>query len=224
MKDKSKGIGLGVALLVALGVWLWSKRKPAEAAPPAIPPEIPPLGEMADPTSGIRHPEVDPATAYEQLGVEPVSQTELFEAVTSGQPIVSPVVDIEETTENSDAFEAAEDALMARLSALPAGTQCSGAHLDEKGNFYTCVNGYSVLEIRATEPPGELEAKKEEIRETGSVEREPESWMEKEILEQQRTGYTQVERNKLVYEYRQEHPEASGTEAYKDLFGTYLGR
>ncbi|MBA7555707.1 hypothetical protein ES705_48388 [subsurface metagenome] len=63
-----------------------------------------------------------------------------------------------------------------------------------------------------------------EVKETGTVKEEPLTWMEKELLEQTRTGSTEVERNRLVYDYRQAHPGTSGSEAYKTLFGTYLGR
>ncbi|MBA7621560.1 hypothetical protein ES703_28924 [subsurface metagenome] len=221
MKDRKKaaagGIG-GVIVVLALAASLGAK-KAAEA-----PPERPIVGEEAKATLVVRHPEIPPEQAYTQLEVEPTSQQEIIESMAAQEPIVSPVIDIEETSENREAIETVEDTEEAKLMALPNGGQCTKTFLDENGNFYMCWNGYAVLTIRATEPPGELAAKKEEIRETGTVTKEPESWMEKELLEQERTGSTEVERNKMVYNYRIAHPGVSGSEAYKILFGSYLGR
>lgn len=206
-----------LAIIAALGFTAWVFTRPK-------PPEKPVVGEPSKvaPTA-VRHPEVPVEEAYAEVRVEPTSQTELEETVLLKQPIVSPVIDVEETTENRAAIEAIEDAEEAKLMALPPGNQCTKTFLDEKGNYYACVNGYAVLTIRAVEPE-KMEEKKEEIRTTGTVEKEPVSWMEKELLEQERTGYTQVQRNKMVYDYRMAHPGVSGSEAYKILFGTYLGR
>lgn len=232
MKVKGKGIGIGVVLLALVGLFFWSKKKPAEAAPGV---EVPPdnLGEPMTTMPVVRHPEVAPETAYNQLGVEPTSQTELYVAQATKQPLVSPVIGIEETTENREAIETIEDAEEAKLMALPFGGQCSKTFLDGSGNYYSCVNGYAVLTIRASQTPETMEEMKTMIEETGHLEPrttgsrsqiEPETWMEKEVLEEARTGDTQVERNKAVYEYRLAHPGVSGSEAYQIIYGSYLGR
>ena len=44
----------------------------------------------------------------------------------------------------------------------------------------------------------------------------PSAWEEKE---QARTGYTEDERNRMVYEYQMAHPGVLGMEAYRILFG-----
>ena len=217
-------LGIGAALAAA-GLLL-RRKKPAEAAPTA-PGEIPeeaPYELVGDPmttTIIVRHPEVAPQTAYEQLKVEPTSETELLEA-TAGQPLVSPVIDVVETTKTKAAIETIQDTEEAKLMALPFGGQCTTTFLDEKGNYYACVNGYAVLTIKAQDP--NIETKKEEIKETGTVKKEPLTWMEKELLEQERTGYTEAQRHKMVNDYRLAHPGVSGSEAYKILFGSYLGR
>lgn len=219
MKDRKKaaaGGGVGIVVLLALAASLGAKKE-AEA-----PPARPIVGEEYTPV--IRHPEIPPEQAYTELEVEPTSQQEIIVSMAAQEPIVSPVIDIEETTENREAIETVEDTEEAKLMALPNGGQCTKSFLDENGNYYACCNGYAILTIRATETPGELAAKKEEIRTTGTVAEEPLSWMEKELLEQERTGSTEVERNKMVYEYRIAHPGVSGSEAYKILFGSYLGR
>lgn len=213
MKDR----GVIIAILAGLGLWLWSKRKPAEAALVGEP--IPVV-----PVTIVRHPEIPVGTAYSQLGVKPTSDVELLKTQTTQQAIVSPVIDIVETTENRKYIEAIEDAEEVKLNALPKGTQCTTTFLDGSGNYYACCNGYAILTIRATETPAVLEAKKEEIKTTGTVAVEPLSWMEKELLEQARTGYTEVQRHKMVNDYRLAHPGVSGSRAYDILFGSYLGR
>ena len=214
-------LGIG-AVLAALGFLLG--RKPAEAAPEEEIPEEAPYELVGDPMPTaiiVRHPEITPETAYDQLNVKPISETELLEA-TAGQPLVSPVIDIEETTKNRAAIETIEDTEEAKLMALPFGGQCTTTFLDGKGNYYACVNGYAVLTIKAQDP--NIEAKKEEIKETGTVEKEPVTWMEKELLEQERTGYTEAQRHNMVYNYQIAHPGVSGSQAYNILFGSYLGR
>jgi len=223
-------LGIGAAL-AALGFLLG--RKPSKAAPEEeipeeeVPEEIPeeePYELVGDPMTTIpviSHPEIAPETAYDQLNVEPISETELLEAMT-GQPLVSPVIDIEVTTANNAAIETIEDTEEAKLMALPFGNQCKTTFLDEKGNYYACVNGYAILTIKAQDP--DIEAKKEEIKETGTVKKEPLTWMERELLEQERTGYTEAQRHKMVYDYRITHPGVSGLQAYNILFGSYLGR
>ncbi len=220
MKDKKKaaaGAGAGLAVLgVALAIGLGAKK--VEAAPP----EKPIVGEDAKYVPVIRHPDIPPEQAYVELEVLPTPQEEQILSLATGLPIVSPVIDIEETTENRAAIETVEDTEEARLMALPNGGQCTKSFVALNGNYYACCNGYAILTIKGKDP--DIVEKITEIKKTGTVTKEPETWMEKELLEQTRTGATEVERNKAVYNYRQAHPGASGSEAYKALYGSYLGR
>ena len=220
MKDKKKaaaGAGAGLAVLgIALAVGLAGKK--VEAAPP----EKPIVGEDAKYVPVIRHPDIPPEQAYVELEVLPTSQEEQILSLATGQPIVSPVIDIEETTENREYIEAIEDTEEARLMALPNGGQCTKSFVGLDGNYYACCNGYAILTIKGKDP--DIVEKIVEVKETGTVTKEPETWMEKELLEQTRTGYTEAQRHKKVYDYRQAHPGVSGSEAYKILFGSYLGR
>ncbi|MBA7522526.1 hypothetical protein ES705_14645 [subsurface metagenome] len=216
MKDKKEAAGAGLAVIaIALAAGLAAKK--VEAAP-----EKPIVGEDAKYVPVIRHPEIPPEQAYVELEVLPTSQEEQILSLATGLPIVSPVIDIEETSENAAFINVVEDTEEARLMALPNGGQCTETFLDDKGNYYACCNGYAILTIKAQDP--DIQEKVTEIKTTGAVKEEPPTWMEKELLEQARTGYTQVKRNKMVNDYRLAHPGVSGTEAYKILFGTYLGR
>ncbi len=240
MKDKKKaaaGAGAGLAVLgVALALGLAAKK--VEAAPP----EKPTVGEDAKYVPVIRHPDIPPEQAYVELEVLPTSQEEQILSLATGQPIVSPVIDIEETTENSAFIETVEDTEEARLMALPNGGQCTKTFIKD-GNYYACCNGYAVLTIRAESTPEQMAAMTQavggktreeatqaagkayeeaggEIHKAGVYEGQPKdlTWMEKEALEETRTGYTQVERNKMIYNYRIAHPGVSGLEASKILF------
>jgi hypothetical protein len=242
MKDKKKaaaGAGAGLAVLgIALAVGLGAKK--AEAAPPEKP-----VGEDAKYIPVIRHPDIPPEQAYVELGVLPHSQEEQVLSLATGQPLVSVVIDIEETTENRAYIETIEDTEEARLMALPNGGQCTKTFIDAVGNYYACCNGYAILTIRATSTPEQMVAmigavagktSEEAAQAAGEAYKEAggEVWTygtkagqpkveltakEKEALEQARTGYTEVERHRLVYEYRQAHPGVSGLEAGKILFG-----
>ena len=220
MKDKKKaaaGAGAGLAV-IAIAVAAGLAGKKVEAAPP----EKPIVGEDAKYVPVIRHPDIPPEQAYVELEVLPTSQEEQILSLATGQPIVSPVIDIEETTENREYIEAIEDTEEARLMALPNGGQCTKSFVSMDGNYYACCNGYAILTIKGKDP--DLLEKITEIKETGTVTKVPKTWMEKELLEQVRTGYTQVERNRLVYDYRIAHPGVGGAEASEILFGSYLGR
>jgi hypothetical protein len=218
MKDKKKAAGAGAGLaVIAIALAAGLAEKKAEAAP-----EKPIVGEDAKYVPVIRHPDIPPEQAYVELEVLPTPQEEQILSLATGLPIVSPVIDIEETTENREYIETVEDTEEARLMALPNGGQCTKSFVGLDGNYYACCNGYAILTIKGKDP--DIVAKIVEVKETGTVKEEPLTWMEKELLEQTRTGYTEVERNRLVYDYRQAHPGISGSEAYKTLFGTYLGR
>ncbi len=217
MKDKKKAAGAGIGLAVigvAIAAGLGAK-KAAEEKKPIV-------GEDAKYVPVIRHPDIPPEQAYVELEVLPTSQEEQILSLATGLPIVSPVIDIEETSENREYIETVEDTEEARLMALPNGGQCTKSFVALDGNYYACCNGYAILTIKGKDP--DLLEKIVEVKETGTVTKEPETWMEKELLEQTRTGYTEVERNRKVYDYRQAHPGVSGSEAYRILFGSYLGR
>ncbi len=218
MKDKKKAAagGAGLAVIaVALAAGLGAKK--AEAAP-----EKPIVGEDAKYVPVIRHPDIPPEQAYVELEVLPTSQEEQILSLATGLPIVSPVIDIEETSENREYIETVEDTEEARLMALPNGGQCTTTFVGLDGNYYACCNGYAILTIKGQDP--DIVEKIVEVKETGTVKEEPPTWMEKELLEQTRTGYTEVQRHKMVYNYRIAHPGVSGSEAYRILFGSYLGR
>jgi hypothetical protein len=217
MKDKKKAAGAGIGgavVILALAVGLGAK-KAAEEKKPTV-------GEDAKYVPVVRHPEIPPEEAYVELELLPIPQEELLLSLATKQPLVNPVIDIEDTPENWKYIETVEDTEEARLVALPNGGQCTASFLDDKGNYYACCNGYAILQIRAQDP--DIQEKVAEIKATGTVAKTPKTWMERELLEQARTGYTEVDRHKLVADYREKHPGVSGAQAYEILFGSYLGR
>ncbi|MBA7478133.1 hypothetical protein ES707_13554 [subsurface metagenome] len=242
MKDKkaAAGAGIGLAVIgVALAVGLGAK-KAAEAAPE----KEPIVGEDAKYIPVIRHPEIPPEEAYDELKILPTPQEEILLSLATKQPIVSPLIDLDETSENREYIEAIEDAEGARLMALPNGGQCTATFVDGKGDYYACCNGYAILTNRAKSTPEQLAAMTEavvgktreeaaqaageayvkaggEIEKAGVYAGQPKdlTWMEKEKLEETRTGYSKPARLQMMSDYRTAHPGVSGAEANKILFG-----
>lgn len=241
MKDKKKAAAGGGAVLAIIALALAAGAKKVEA----LPEEESMPGEEAKYTPVIRHPEIPPEKAYLELEVLPISQEEVILSMATKQPIVSPLIDIETTDENRAYIQTVEDTEEARLMALPNGGVCTKSFTALDGNYYTCCNGYAILNKRATTTPEQFAAmigavagaatKEESLQAAGEAfeeaggetyhagvrQGEPEglTLQERAKLEEVRTGYSSLERNRMKYDYSQAHPGVSMAEASKILFG-----
>ncbi len=154
MKDKKKAAAGGGAVLAIIAIALAAGAKKVEA----LPEEESMPGEDAKYVPTIRHPEIPPEEAYVELEVLPISQEEALLSMATKQPIVSPLIDLERTPENREYRETVEDTEEARLMALPNGGVCTRSFTALDGNYYTCCNGYAILNKRASATPEQFAA------------------------------------------------------------------